>query len=124
WQNNWTVFYWAWWIAWSPFVGMFIARISRGRTVREFLLGVLLVPSMLTFLWLSLFGNAALHRELFGAGGLAAAVQENMPVALFELFSGMPFGAIASGLGVIVVVTFFVTSSDSGSLVIDIITAG
>jgi len=124
WQNNWTVFYWAWWISWSPFVGMFIARISRGRTVREFILGVLLVPTMLTFLWLSLFGNAALHRELFGVGGLATAVAENMPVALFELFSEMPFGTIASGLGVIVVVTFFVTSSDSGSLVIDILTAG
>lgn len=124
WQNGWTVFYWAWWIAWSPFVGMFIARISRGRTIREFMLGVLLVPTLVTFLWLSVFGNAALHRELFGSGGLSEAVQANMPVALFELFSEMPLGALASGLGVIVVVTFFVTSSDSGSLVIDIITAG
>ncbi len=124
WQNGWTVFYWAWWIAWSPFVGMFIARISRGRTIREFMLGVLLVPTLVTFLWLSLFGNAALHQELFGGGGLAAVVQDNMPVALFELFKTMPGGTIASGLGVIVVVTFFVTSSDSGSLVIDIITAG
>jgi choline/glycine/proline betaine transport protein len=124
WQNGWTVFYWAWWIAWSPFVGMFIARISRGRTIREFMLGVLLVPTLVTFLWLSLFGNAALHRELFGPGGLADAVQANLPVALFELFSDMPLGALASGLAVVVVITFFVTSSDSGSLVIDIITAG
>ncbi|MGF1450044.1 MAG: BCCT family transporter [Opitutales bacterium] len=124
WQNGWTVFYWAWWIAWSPFVGMFIARISRGRTIREFLLGVLLVPTALTFLWLSVFGNAALHAELFGEGGLAAVVQANMPVALYAMLEPYPLGQIASGLGVLVVVTFFVTSSDSGSLVIDIITSG
>jgi len=124
WQENWTVFYWAWWIAWSPFVGMFIARISRGRTVREFLLGVLLVPTTCTFLWLSIFGNAAIHRELFGAGGLTEIVNTNMPVALFALLEGYPMATVSSLLGIAVVVIFFVTSSDSASLVIDIITAG
>ncbi|MGF1483640.1 MAG: BCCT family transporter [Opitutales bacterium] len=124
WQNGWTVFYWAWWIAWSPFVGMFIARVSRGRTIREFLIGVLLVPTVLTFLWLSVFGNAALHNELLGEGTLVEAVRDNMPVALFQMLEPYPLGALASGLAILVIITFFVTSSDSGSLVIDIITAG
>ncbi len=124
WQESWTVFYWAWWIAWSPFVGMFIARISRGRTIREFLLGVLLVPTLMTFIWLSIFGNAALYEQLFGAGELAGEVQESVSVALFEMLEAYPLSKIASFLSVLVVITFFVTSSDSGSLVIDIITAG
>ncbi len=124
WQEGWTIFYWGWWISWSPFVGMFIARISRGRTIREFLLGVLLVPAALTFLWLTVFGGSALNIELFGGGGLIAVVQENVPVALFAMLSGFPFGAVASLLGIVLVVTFFVTSSDSGSLVIDTITSG
>lgn len=124
WQESWTVFYWAWWIAWSPFVGMFIARISKGRTIREFLIGVLAVPTLCTFLWLSIFGNAAIHREIFGAGGLADIAISNTPVALFTLLEGYPMATFSSLLAVIVVVIFFVTSSDSGSLVIDIITAG
>jgi choline/glycine/proline betaine transport protein len=124
WQNGWTVFYWGGWIAWSPFVGMFIARVSYGRTVREFIKGVLLVPALVTFLWVTVFGDAALHIEMFGDGGIAKAVQENIPVSLFVLLEKFPFSAVTSLLAVFVVVTFFVTSSDSGSLVIDIITAG
>lgn len=124
WQEEWTVFYWGWWIAWSPFVGMFIARISRGRTVREFLVGVLLVPTLLTFLWLTIFGDTALLLELSGQGDLAEAVSENLPVALFVLLEHFPLSLVTNILAIIVVVTFFVTSSDSGSLVIDIVTSG
>ncbi len=124
WQNAWTIFYYAWWIAWSPFVGMFIARISYGRTVREFLLGVLLVPTLLTFFWMSTFGDGALYLELFGDGGMVAAVNESLAGSLFVFLSNFPLEWLTASLGVLVVVTFFVTSSDSGSLVIDIITAG
>jgi choline/glycine/proline betaine transport protein len=124
WQEGWTIFYWGWWISWSPFVGMFIARISRGRTIRQFLLGVLLVPTTLTFIWLSVFGNSALYVELFGAGGLLAVVDENVALALFAMLGQFSLGGLACALAIFAVVTFFVTSSDSGSLVIDIITAG
>jgi len=124
WQTAWTIFYWAWWISWSPFVGMFIARVSRGRTVREFLLGVLLVPSMVTFIWMTIFGNSGIYTELFGEGGISQAVQDHMPVALYELLEVFPFSGVTSILAIIVVVTFFVTSSDSGSMVIDTITSG
>ncbi len=124
WQNSWTVFYWAWWIAWSPFVGMFIARVSRGRTIREFLMGVLCIPTIVTFLWMTVFGDSALYIELFGGGGIADAVTENVPLSLFLLLERFPLSYISSILGVLVVISFFVTSSDSGSMVIDIITAG
>ena len=125
WIGNWTLFYWAWWISWSPFVGMFIARISRGRTIREFILGVLLVPSGFTFLWLTVFGNSGLWLEMHETGvGLASAVQTNMPTAIFVLLEQLPLTAITSALATMLIVTFFVTSSDSGSLVIDIISSG
>ena len=124
WQNDWTVFYWAWWIAWSPFVGMFIARVSRGRTIREFLMGVLFIPTIVTFLWITVFGNSALYIDLFKGGNLGQRVTENVPLSLFLLLEHLPFTSILSVLGVLVVVSFFVTSSDSGSMVIDIITAG
>ena len=124
WQNYWSVFYWAWWIAWSPFVGMFIARISRGRTVREFLMGVVGVPALVTFLWVTVFGNAALFFEMFQGGGIAEAVTKNVPLSLFLLLERLPLSEISSLLGILVIVTFFVTSSDSGSMVIDIITSG
>ncbi len=124
WQHGWTIFYWSWWIAWSPFVGMFIARVSYGRKIREFILGVMLVPTFVTFLWITIFGNTALNIEMFGAGGIAAAVQENIPVSLFVLLEHFPLDTLTSILGIVVVVTFFVTSSDSGSMVIDIITSG
>ena len=124
WQNGWTVFYWGWWIAWSPFVGMFIARVSYGRKIREYLLGVLLVPCVVTFLWMTVFGNSAIFIEKFGAGGLAKAVQANIPVSLFVFLESFPLSLVTSLLAIIVIITFFVTSSDSGSMVIDIITAG
>lgn len=124
WQNGWTVFYWGWWISWSPFVGMFIARVSYGRTVREFIKAVLFLPTIVTFVWMTVFGNSALNIEMFGGGGIADAVMQNIPVSLFVLLEHFPFDVVTSSLAVVVVVTFFVTSSDSASLVIDIITAG
>ncbi len=124
WQNDWSVFYWAWWISWSPFVGMFIARVSKGRTVREFFLGVLLVPSLLTFLWMSVFGGSALFLELNGIGNIPEAVNENIATALFVLLEEYPLSIVTSIVGILLVTSFFVTSSDSGSLVIDSITSG
>ena len=124
WQNDWTIFYWAWWIAWSPFVAMFIARVSKGRTVREFFLGVILVPSLLTFLWMSVFGGSAMFLELNGPAEISLAVRENISTALFVMLDEYPLASVTSFIGIILVTSFFVTSSDSGSLVIDSITAG
>lgn len=124
WQNGWTVFYWGWWIAWSPFVGMFIARVSFGRTVKEFLLGVLLVPSIVTSMWMTVFGNSSIYIEMFGNGGLAQSVEQNIPVSLFKFLEHFPLPWLTSGVAILVIIAFFVTSSDSGSMVIDIITAG
>ncbi|MFW5754020.1 MAG: BCCT family transporter [Marinilabiliaceae bacterium] len=124
WQNSWTVFYWAWWISWSPFVGMFIARISRGRTLREFVLGVLIVPTLITFLWLSAFGGSAMFLELNSLADIATAVQENVATSLYILLEEYPLASLTSLVGVLLVTSFFVTSSDSGSLVVDSLTAG
>ncbi len=124
WQHGWTLFYWAWWIAWSPFVGIFVARVSRGRTVREFIGAILVVPTLATFVWLTVFGNAALHVELFGGGGLVEVVKANVAVATFQLLEGFPLSSVTVALAVCIVITFFVTSSDSASLVVDIITSG
>ena len=109
WLGNWTIFYWAWWIAWSPFVGMFIARISRGRTVREFLVGVLLVPSLLTFVWLGVFGNAALHEDSQGSGEIGLAVQENVATALFAFLQQYPYSSLTTVVALVSVILFFVT---------------
>lgn len=124
WQNSWTIFYWGWWISWAPFVGMFIARVSRGRTIREFALGVLLAPTLATFVWLSIFGGTALNLEVNEGVGLAAAAQENVATTLFVMLEELPWNAIISLLAVVMIVSYFVTSSDSGSLVIDMLTAG
>jgi choline/glycine/proline betaine transport protein len=124
WQNSWTVFYWAWWISWSPFVGMFIARISKGRTVREFVLSVLIIPSLLTFLWISAFGGSALIIELEGMGSIAGAVKENVAVAIYVLLDHLPLAQLTHFAAMILVISFFVTSSDSGSLVVDAFTSG
>ncbi|MEB3280166.1 MAG: BCCT family transporter [Lyngbya sp.] len=124
WQNSWTVFYWGWWISWSPFVGMFIARVSKGRTVREFVLGVLFIPSLLSFIWMSVFGGSALNLALEGIGNLPEAVSENVSTALFVMLQQFPLTGISSLIGVILVITFFVTSSDSGSLVVDHLVSG
>ncbi len=125
WMANWTLFYWAWWIAWSPFVGMFIARISRGRTVREFVIGVLMVPTAFTFLWMTIFGNTAISLDMgAAAGAISQAVTADLSTAIFRFFEELPGTAITSTLAVILVAVFFVTSADSGSLVIDTIASG
>jgi len=120
--HGWTTFYWAWWISWSPFVGMFIARVSYGRTVREFITWVLIIPTIIGILWMSNFGGTALD-QLFTDGyrGVADAVPE---LALFKMLEGLPFTGIVSTVSVFLIAIFFVTSADSGSLVMDIITAG
>lgn len=125
WIGGWTLFYWGWWIAWAPFVGMFIARVSRGRTIREFVLGVLLVPVGFTFMWMTFFGNTALHMIMVqGFTELGEAVSADTTMALFEFFEHLPLSGVMSLLATILVVTFFVTSSDSGSLVIDMLASG
>lgn len=124
WQGSWTVFYWAWWISWSPFVGMFIARISKGRTVKEFVFGVILVPTLLSFIWMSVFGGAALHLQTSGVADIAAAVNADVAKAMFAMLDNFPLSELLSGIAVILVVVFFVTSSDSGSLVVDHLTSG
>ncbi len=125
WMANWTLFYWAWWIAWSPFVGMFIARISRGRTVREFVIGVLLVPTAFTFLWMTVFGNTAISLDMgAAAGAISQAVTTDLSTALFHFFAELPGTVITSTLAVVLVAVFFITSADSGSLVIDTIASG
>lgn len=124
WQNAWTVFYWGWWIAWSPFVGMFIARISKGRTVREFILGVLLVPSLVTFFWISAFGSTAIQMTLLGDDTIANAVNDNVATALFVFLEDYPFAFILNIIAIVLISGFFITSSDSGSLVVDNLTSG
>ncbi len=124
WIGGWTIMYWAWWISWSPFVGMFIARVSRGRTIREFIVGVLLIPTGFTLIWMGFMGNAALFSILEqGHTGLITAVQKDSSVALFEFLSYLPFASISSFIATILVVLFFVTSADSGALVTDYLTA-
>ncbi len=121
--HGWTIFYWAWWISWSPFVGMFIARVSRGRTVREFLTAVLIVPTLVTILWMSAFGGNGIDQAMTGVGALAEGISD-ASLALFQMLQNLPLTAITSFLAIILVLVFFTTSSDSGSLVIDSITSG
>ncbi|MGH0003421.1 BCCT family transporter [Pseudovibrio ascidiaceicola] len=122
WQGGWTIFYWGWWIAWAPFVGIFIARISRGRTVKEFLLGVLLAPTLLSTFWITTFGNTAMFLELFGAGGVTEAVNKDITSALYTTIELMDLGSTLTILGAamctVLLVTYFVTSADSATLVI------
>jgi BCCT family betaine/carnitine transporter len=120
-SQGWTAFYWAWWISWSPFVGMFIARVSRGRTVREFLIAVLLVPSLVSVLWMTALGGTGIDQLIGGYTGVKDAALE---LQLFTMLSELPLASITSFVGIVLVIVFFVTSSDSGSLVIDTITAG
>ena len=124
WQASWTIFYWGWWISWSPFVGMFIARISKGRSVRELLLGVIFLPSVLCFLWMAVFGGSAINLQITGERDVATAVNENVATALFDMLEAFPWTGVVSMVGVLLLVSFFVTSSDSGSLVVDHLTSG
>lgn len=124
WQGGWTVFYWAWWISWAPFVGIFIARVSKGRTIKEFVLGVLIAPSLLCFLWMTAFGSTALHETLAGNTTIADAVAADISTALFVFFEQLPFSTALSVVGILLVAGFFVTSSDSGSLVVVSLTSG
>ncbi len=124
WQGSWTIFYWAWWISWSPYVGMFIARISKGRSVKEFVLGVLIVPSLITFFWMSAFGGTAINLEMSGTETIGDAVNENVATALFVFLEQFPLEMVTSVIAIVLILSFFVTSSDSGSLVIDGLTSG
>ncbi|MBC7156921.1 MAG: BCCT family transporter, partial [Rhodobacteraceae bacterium] len=126
-REGWTAFYWAWWISWSPFVGMFIARVSRGRTVREFLTCVLIIPSLVCVLWMAVFGGVAIEQVFTNPDSLVRAnvIDAYSPeLSLFGMLADLPLAGITSTLAIVLVVVFFVTSSDSGSLVIDTITAG
>ncbi len=118
WVGSWTVFYWAWWIAWSPFVGLFIARVSHGRTIREFVFGTVLAPSLAAFLWFSVFGGTALHLQIWQGVPITAAVEADASTALFTLFNALPFGLVLSMLATVLVLLFFVTSGDSATLVL------
>lgn len=125
WIGGWTLFYWGWWIAWSPFVGLFIARISRGRTIREFVRGVLLVPAGFTLLWMTVFGDTAIHFILVdGIQGFAQTVAQDSSLALFVFLEQLPLSSITSTIAIVMVVVFFVTSADSGALVVDLLASG
>jgi len=127
WQAEWTVFFWGWWLAWSPFVGMFIARISRGRTFREFVAGVLLVPTVITMVWLGLFGGTALYQELFGEGGISEAVNEDVARALFVTIESLGLGTlglVVSFALIVLIGTYLITSANAGTLVINTILSG
>ncbi|EAQ63472.1 transporter, BCCT family protein [Marinomonas sp. MED121] len=122
WQGWWTIFYWGWWIAWAPFCGVFIARISKGRTIREFVLGVLVAPTILAAFWITIFGNTAMFVELFGAGGITEAVNADTTMALFTTIEAMGAGSVItlviSAICTLMLITYFVTSADSATLVI------
>ncbi|MGB3593738.1 MAG: BCCT family transporter [Ornithinimicrobium sp.] len=126
WQGGWTVFYWAWTVTWSPFMGVFLARISRGRTIREFVIGVLVAPSLFTLVWFAIFGWSAMEIDGIGGdgGSISAAVAESVPLAMFEFFENFPATTVVQGLAVVIVALFFATSADSAALVIDILCTG
>ncbi|WP_299789644.1 BCCT family transporter [uncultured Marivita sp.] len=134
WQGSWTVFYWAWTVTWSPFIGLFVARISRGRTIRGFVFGVLLAPSLFTLIWFSIFGWQAMEFDGLGtaaraamgdqAGQISAAVAESVPLAMFAFFENLPLTELVQGFAVVIVAIFFATSSDSASLVVDMLCTG
>lgn len=118
WIANWTLFYWAWWIAWAPFVGMFIARVSKGRTIKEFIIGVLIVPSLFSFIWFTVFGGTALHMQVFKQLNIVQVVQKDVTAALFTTLGGLPLGGLISVVAIVLIITFFVTSADSATFVL------
>jgi len=124
WISNWTIFYWAWWVSWAPFVGLFIARVSQGRTIREFIIGTVMAPTLGAFLWFSVFGGTALHMEVWQIAPIADAVEGDVATALFALFDALPLGALLSTVAVVLVLVFFVTSADSATLVLGMMSTG
>ncbi|GAB2506339.1 BCCT family transporter [Microbulbifer agarilyticus] len=124
WLGGWTILYWGWWMSWSPFVGLFIARISRGRTIREFVIGAMLVPALVTMLWMTFFGNSAIHMILDqGLTQLGEVVAQDQSVALFQFLEHFPFSSVFSFIAVIMVIVFFVTSADSGAMVVNMLSS-
>ncbi len=123
WVANWTLFYWSWWIAWAPFVGMFIARVSKGRTIMEFVICVMLVPSLLSFIWFSVFGGTALHLEIFDQAPIGAAVQRDISTALFLALEQLPMGYILAVVAILLIITFFITSADSAIFVLGMLSS-
>ncbi len=122
WLGGWTIFYWGWWMSWSPFVGLFIARISRGRTIREFVIGAMLVPALITLLWMTFFGNSAIHMILNeGFTSLGETVSRDQSLALFQFLEHLPMSGLLSGVAVLMVIVFFVTSADSGAMVVNML---
>lgn len=124
WVGDWTVFYWAWWVSWSPFVGLFIARVSRGRTIREFVIGTVLAPTLAAFIWFSVFGGTALTQEIRHLAPVAQAVDADVSTALFAVFDALPLGAVLSVVATVLVLVFFVTSGDSATLVLGMMSTG
>ncbi|HSX94806.1 MAG TPA: BCCT family transporter [Hydrogenophaga sp.] len=124
WVGGWTIFYWAWWVSWSPFVGLFIARVSRGRSIREFVLGTVLAPTLAGFLWFSVFGGTALTLEVMRGIPLSDAVSADVSTALFAMFDALPLGAVMSVVATLLVVVFFITSGDSATLVLSMMSTG
>ena len=124
WMHGWTVFYWAWWISWSPFVGMFIARVSKGRTIRQFVVAVLVIPAIVTLIWMGVFGGIAIDQVVHQVGALGKQGLTDISLAMFQVFEQLPLSNVLSVISIALVMVFFVTSADSGSLVIDGITAG
>jgi choline/glycine/proline betaine transport protein len=124
WFRDWTLLYWTWWVAWAPFVGMFIARISRGRTIREFVFATLIIPAIFNFIWMTVFGNTAIWIDLYHANGLLSQNADNLNLLLFDFFEYLPLNTITSCLTIALIVIFFVTSADSGVLVVDSISSG
>ncbi|WP_081994961.1 glycine betaine uptake BCCT transporter [Deinococcus radiopugnans] len=124
WVGGWTIFYWAWWIAWAPFVGLFIARVSRGRTIKEFILGVLGVPALVSFAWFSVFGGTALHAALAGDTAVTTATDADISTALFALLQGLPLGEILTGIATLLIASFFITSADSATYVLGLQSSG
>ncbi|WP_228386771.1 BCCT family transporter [Ornithinicoccus halotolerans] len=118
WAENWTLFYWAWWVSWAPFVGAFIARISKGRTIREFVFGVLIVPSIVSFLWFTIFGGSAIFLSLNGGANIAETAVDNLPKALFDTLAAFPLGEVTAVLALVLVTIFFITSADSATFVL------
>ncbi|WP_148714522.1 glycine betaine uptake BCCT transporter [Chitinolyticbacter meiyuanensis] len=124
WVADWTLFYWAWWITWAPFVGIFIARVSRGRTIREFVLGVLLAPTLVSFIWFAVFGGTALHQQLFDSVNLLAVQQQDYAQTLFALLHALPLSTLLSGAALLLILCFFVTSADSATFVLGMLSSG